>query len=86
MRLPIYQVDAFTDRLFGGNPAAVCPLHAWLPDETMQAIAAENNLAETAFFVRCAGSRRRSKSTCAGMRRSPPATSSFASSSRGATA
>jgi predicted PhzF superfamily epimerase YddE/YHI9 len=51
MRLPIYQVDAFTDRLFGGNPAAVCPLHAWLPDETMQAIAAENNLAETAFFV-----------------------------------
>ena len=51
MRLPIYQVDAFTDRLFGGNPAAVCPLQAWLPDETMQAIAAENNLAETAFFV-----------------------------------
>lgn len=52
MRLPIYQVDAFTDRLFGGNPAAVCPLDGWLPDETMQAIAAENNLAETAFFVR----------------------------------
>ena len=51
MRIPIYQVDAFTDRLFGGNPAAVCPLQAWLPDETMQAIAAENNLAETAFFV-----------------------------------
>jgi predicted PhzF superfamily epimerase YddE/YHI9 len=51
-RLPIYQVDAFTDRLFGGNPAAVCPLEAWLPDATMQAIAAENNLAETAFFVR----------------------------------
>jgi predicted PhzF superfamily epimerase YddE/YHI9 len=52
MRLPLYQVDAFTDALFGGNPAAVCPLEAWLPDATMQAIAAENNLSETAFFVR----------------------------------
>jgi predicted PhzF superfamily epimerase YddE/YHI9 len=52
MRLPLYQVDAFTDRLFAGNPAAVCPLPAWLPEATMQAIAAENNLAETAFFVR----------------------------------
>jgi len=52
MRLPMYQVDAFTDSLFGGNPAAVCPLQAWLPDATMQAIAAENNLSETAFFVR----------------------------------
>src|SRR3974390_593852 len=52
MQLPIYQVDAFTDRLFGGNPAAVCPLSDWLPDATMQAIAAENNLPETAFFVR----------------------------------
>src|SRR5204863_1776082 len=41
----------FTSRLFGGNPAAVCPLAEWLPDATMQAIAAENNLAETAFFV-----------------------------------
>src|SRR5215813_9179722 len=51
MRVPLYQVDAFTSRLFGGNPAAVCPLSEWLPDETMQAIAAENNLAETAFFV-----------------------------------
>jgi PhzF family phenazine biosynthesis protein len=51
MRLPIYQIDAFTDSVFGGNPAAVCPLAAWLPDATMQAIAAENNLAETAFFV-----------------------------------
>ena len=55
MRLPLYQVDAFTDHLFAGNPAAVCPLDAWLPDATMQAIAAENNLAETAFFVREAG-------------------------------
>jgi len=47
----IYQVDAFARRPFAGNPAAVCPLPAWLPAETMQQIAAENNLAETAFFV-----------------------------------
>ena len=52
MRLPIYQVDAFTDKLFGGNPAAICPLETWLPDATMQAVAAENNLSETAFLVR----------------------------------
>ncbi len=51
MRLPLYQVDAFTGRLFGGNPAAVCPLERWLDDRVMQAIAAENNLSETAFFV-----------------------------------
>ena len=51
MRLPIYQVDAFADRLFAGNPAAVVPLAEWLPDAAMQSIAAENNLAETAFFV-----------------------------------
>lgn len=51
MRLPIYQVDAFADRLFEGNPAAVVPLKAWLPDSAMLSIAAENNLAETAFFV-----------------------------------
>ncbi|MGA9852258.1 MAG: PhzF family phenazine biosynthesis protein [Gammaproteobacteria bacterium] len=51
MRISIYQIDAFTNRLFHGNPAAVCPLDAWLPDELMQQIAAENNLAETAFFV-----------------------------------
>jgi PhzF family phenazine biosynthesis protein len=51
VKLPIYQLDAFADRVFAGNPAAVCPLSAWLPDATMQAIAAENNLAETAFFV-----------------------------------
>jgi PhzF family phenazine biosynthesis protein len=51
MKIPIYQVDAFTSRLFGGNPAAVCPLKEWLPEETMQAIAGENNLSETAFFV-----------------------------------
>lgn len=50
-RLPIYQVDAFTDRVFAGNPAAVVPLDRWLPDGLMQSIAAENNLSETAFFV-----------------------------------
>lgn len=49
--ITLYQADAFTDQLFGGNPAAVCPLQEWLPDEVMQQIAAENNLAETAFFV-----------------------------------
>lgn len=52
MRLPLYHVDAFTDRVFAGNPAAVVPLEAWLPDATLQAIATENNLSETAFFVR----------------------------------
>jgi PhzF family phenazine biosynthesis protein len=51
MKIPLFQVDAFTSRLFGGNPAAVCPLEAWLDERTMQSIAAENNLAETAFFV-----------------------------------
>jgi PhzF family phenazine biosynthesis protein len=52
MRIPLYQVDAFvTGEPFSGNPAAVCPLEAWLPDHLMQAIAAENNLSETAFFV-----------------------------------
>lgn len=48
----IYQVDAFADTLFKGNPAAVCPLDKWIPDEKMQKIANENNLAETAFFVK----------------------------------
>ena len=51
MTYPIYQLDAFTDRVFTGNPAAVMPLDTWLPDETLQAIAMENNLSETAFFV-----------------------------------
>jgi PhzF family phenazine biosynthesis protein len=51
MRLPMLQVDAFADRIFTGNPAAVVPLDSWLPDALMQSIAAENNLAETAFFV-----------------------------------
>ncbi|AUD00488.1 PhzF family phenazine biosynthesis protein [Spirosoma pollinicola] len=48
----IYQLDAFTDKLFAGNPAAVVPLSEWLPDDQMQRIAAENNLAETAFYVK----------------------------------
>lgn len=52
MDLPIFQVDAFSSSVFSGNPAAICPLEEWLPDETLQAIAAENNLAETAYFVR----------------------------------
>lgn len=51
MKLKIYQVDAFTDTIFSGNPAAVVPLKKWLPDETMQSIALENNLSETAFFI-----------------------------------
>ncbi|HCN84743.1 MAG TPA: isomerase [Sphingobacteriaceae bacterium] len=49
--IPIYQADAFTNQLFGGNPAAICPLEEWLPAPVMQKIAAENNLAETAFFI-----------------------------------
>ena len=52
MKLDIFQVDAFTSRPFGGNPAAVVPLIEWLPTEMMQSIALENNLSETAFFVR----------------------------------
>jgi PhzF family phenazine biosynthesis protein len=51
MQIPIYQLDAFASGLFRGNPAAVCPLEKWLPDETLQSIAAENNLAETAYYV-----------------------------------
>ncbi len=51
MPIPLYQVDAFTSRPFAGNPAAVCPLDAWIPDDLLQAIALENNLSETAFFV-----------------------------------
>lgn len=52
MKLPIYQIDAFSREPFHGNPAAVVPLEKWLPAETMLDIAAENNLAETAFFVK----------------------------------
>jgi PhzF family phenazine biosynthesis protein len=51
MKLTLYQVDAFTDHLFGGNPAAVIPLKKWIPDELMQQLALENNLSETVFFV-----------------------------------
>jgi PhzF family phenazine biosynthesis protein len=51
MEIPLYQVDAFASEVFHGNPAAVCPLDDWLPAETLAAIAAENNLAETAFLV-----------------------------------
>lgn len=56
MKIPLYVVDAFTNRAFGGNPAAVCPLQKWLDDDLMQAIAAENNLSETAFFVKSGNS------------------------------
>jgi PhzF family phenazine biosynthesis protein len=51
VKIKQYQVDAFASRAFGGNPAAVCPLEEWLPDDLLQAIAEENNLSETAFFV-----------------------------------
>jgi PhzF family phenazine biosynthesis protein len=51
MQIPLYQVDAFTSDVFGGNPAAVCPLEYWLEDKLLQKIAQENNLSETAFFV-----------------------------------
>ncbi|MDX8380561.1 MAG: PhzF family phenazine biosynthesis protein [Ghiorsea sp.] len=50
-KIKLFQVDAFASKQFEGNPAAVCPLNEWLPDTTMKAIAAENNLSETAFFV-----------------------------------
>jgi len=52
MELKIYQIDAFTDKVFSGNPAAVCPLDAWLTDDVLQKIAMENNLAETAYYVK----------------------------------
>ena len=52
MKIPIYQVDAFTSKIFKGNPAAVCPLNEWIDQEIMQNIAQENNLSETAFFVK----------------------------------
>jgi PhzF family phenazine biosynthesis protein len=55
MRIPLFRMDAFTNQLFRGNPAAVCPLHAWLDDELLRKVATENNLSETAFFVPQAG-------------------------------
>src|SRR3954464_4890757 len=51
MKIPIFHVDAFTSQVFRGNPAAVCPLETWLDDATLQSIAAENNLSETAYLV-----------------------------------
>ncbi len=51
MKIPMYQVDAFSSKIFGGNPAAVCVLQEWLDDAVLQNIAAENNLAETAFII-----------------------------------
>jgi|ERR1022692_4234555 PhzF family phenazine biosynthesis protein len=51
MSLPVFHVDAFTDKTFSGNPAAVCPLAEWLDDDLLQAVAAENNLSETGYFV-----------------------------------
>jgi len=55
MKQKIYQVDAFTNQVFTGNPAAICPLNRWLSDDTLQNIALENNLAETAFYVKQEG-------------------------------
>jgi PhzF family phenazine biosynthesis protein len=52
MKIPMFQIDAFTDKVFGGNPAAVCVLGDWLEDRVMQAIAMENNLSETAFLIK----------------------------------
>jgi PhzF family phenazine biosynthesis protein len=51
IKIPIFQVDAFSGQIFSGNPAAVCPLEGWLDDRVLQGIALENNLSETAFFV-----------------------------------
>jgi predicted PhzF superfamily epimerase YddE/YHI9 len=55
MQIPFYQIDAFASQVFAGNPAGVCLLQQWLPDNTMQSIANENNLPETAFLVQNAG-------------------------------
>jgi len=52
MKIPLYQVDAFTSKIFAGNPAAVCMLDSWIEDSQLQSIAMENNLSETAFLVR----------------------------------
>src|ERR1051326_1270840 len=52
MKIKLFQADAFTKDLFGGNPAAICPLEKWIPDVLMQNIAHENNLAETAFYIK----------------------------------
>jgi len=52
MKQKVYQIDAFSGKVFNGNPAAVCPLNEWIAEELMQNIAMENNLAETAFYVK----------------------------------
>ena len=73
MKLKIYQIDAFAEKVFSGNPAAVIPLENWVPDEVMQKIAMENNLSETAFLFQLkmvfisAGLLRLQKSICADM-------------------
>ena len=88
MRVQFFQVDAFTDAVFSGNPAGVCPLDAWLDEKTMLAIAAENNVSETAFFVRegdaygLPGSVRSPKCGCAATRRWPRHSSSSMSCGR----
>ena len=76
MKLKLWQIDAFAEKPLEGNPAAVVPLETWLDERLMQRIADENQVAETAFFVKeapgaivCAGSRRPSKSICADTRR-----------------
>lgn len=78
MKLPFAQIDAFADRAFAGNPAAVIPLETWLDDAVLQAIAAENNLSETAFYLPDATGEAdfelrwftpRPRSRCAAMRR-----------------
>jgi hypothetical protein len=92
MDVALYQVYAFADGAFTGNPAAVCPLDGWLPDAVMQAVAAENNLSETAFFVPegaaigCAGSPRQPRSICAATRPWPRLLLSSAGWRRGAAA
>ena len=52
MKLTIYQIDAFANKAFEGNPAAICPLQEWLDDEALLSIAEENNLSETAYFIK----------------------------------
>ena len=77
-KLRLWQVDAFAAKPLEGNPAAIVPLDRWLDEGLMQKIAGENNVAETAFFVKpaqevttCAGSRQAAKSICAAMPRWP---------------
>ena len=69
MKIPVYQIDAFTQAPFSGNPAAVCPLDEWIPENVMQSIAAEMNLSETAFFVRKPGAGNNSLETEEGKNR-----------------